>query len=179
MKNLLTKFRKAWARLLASRRPAEKQKNDSREDLFVDEWTSALKENAKVFNGLYGGLQRVVDGKAKKPESVIAEWWTRTRYEWENQPLAEISRERWENVSVENCAKWASLLLNAAAGAGITKEQSETIVLNEISSAAYVEWDGKEIFIGDTVKVMNPAWYQNGRVIEQGHCMLLKEGGEL
>lgn len=179
MKDLLTKIRKAWARLLARLRPAEKQKNDSREDLFVDEWTSALKENAKVFNGLYGGLQRVVDGKAKKPESVIAEWWTRTRYEWENQPLTEISRECLENASGENLAKWASLLLKAAAGAGITKEQSETIVLNEISSAAYVEWDGKEIFIGDTVKVMNPAWYQNGRVIEQGHCVLPKEGGEL
>lgn len=179
MKNLLIKIRKAWTRLLARLRLAKKQNNDGCEDLFVGEWTSALKENAKVFNGLYGGLQRVVDGKAKKPESVIAEWWTRTRYEWENQPLTEISRECFENVSCEDLAKWASLLLNAAAGAGITKEQSKTIVLDEISSAAYVEWDGKEIFIGDTVKVMNPAWYQNGRVIEQGHCMLLKEGGEL
>jgi len=179
MKNFLIKICKAWARLLARLRPAEKQKNDSREDSFVDEWTSALKENANVFNGLYGGLQRIVDGKAKKPESAIAEWWTRTRYEWENQPLTEISRKCLENASSEDLAKWASLLLKAAAGAGITKEQSETIVLDEISSAAYVEWDSKEIFIGDTVKVMNPAWYQNGRVIEQGHCMLLKEGGEL
>lgn len=179
MKDLLTKIRKTWERLLACLRPAEKQKNDSREDLFVDEWTSALKENAKVFNGLYGGLQRVVDGKAKKPESVIVEWWTRTRYEWENQPLTEISRECLENASVDNCAKWASLLLNAATGAGITKEQSETIVLDEISSAAYVEWNGEEIFVGDTVKIMNPAWYQNRRVIEQGHCVLLKEGDEL
>ena len=147
--------------------------------MFVGEWTSALKENAKVFNGLYGGLQRVVDGKAKKPESVIAEWWTRTRYEWEDQPLTEISRECLENTSSEDPAKWASLLLKAAAGAGITKEQSETIVLDEISAAAYVEWNGEEIFVGDTVKIMNPAWYQNSCVIEQGHCMLLKEGGEL
>ena len=179
MKNLLTKIRKAWARLLARLRPAEKQKNDSRDDLFVGEWTSALKENAKVFSGLYGGLQRVVDGKAKKPESVIAEWWTRTRYEWENQPLTEISRECLENASSEDSSKWASLLLNAAAGAGITKEQSETIVLDEISAAAYMEWNGEEIFVGDTVKIMNPAWYQNGRVIEQGHCVLLKEGDEI
>lgn len=179
MKNLLTKIRKVWARLFAHLRPAEKQKNDSREDLFVGEWTSALKECAKVFNGLYGGLQRVVDGKAKKPESVIAEWWTRTRYEWEDQPVAKISRVCLESVSVEDCAKWASLLLKAAAGAGITKEQSETIVLDKISAAAYVEWNGEEIFVGDTVKIMNPAWYQNGHVIEQGHCILLKEGGEL
>lgn len=179
MKNLLTKIHKVWARLLARLRPAEKQKNDSRDDLFVGEWTSALKKNAKVFNGLYGGLQRVVDGKAKKPESVIAEWWTRTRYEWKDQPLAEISRECLENVSGEDSSKWASLLLKAAAGAGITKEQSETIVLDTVSAAAYVEWDSKEIFDGDTVKIMNPAWYQNGRVIEQGHCMLLKEGDEI
>lgn len=179
MKNLLIKMRKAWARLLARLRPAEKQKNDSREDLFVGEWTSALKENAKVFNGLYGGLQRIVDGKAKKPESVIAEWWTRTRYEWEDQPLTEISRESLENASSEDSSKWASLLLKAAAGAGITKEHSETIVLDKISATAYVEWNGEEIFVGDTVKIMNPAWYQNGRVIEQGHCMFLKEGGEL
>ena len=177
MKNLLIKIRKAWARILARLRPAEKK--DIREDLFVGEWTSALKEHAKVFNGLYGGLQRVVDGKAKKPESVIAEWWTRTRYEWEDQPLAEISREYFENVIGEDCEKRASLLLKAATGAGITKEQSETIVLDTISAAAYVEWDGKEIFVGDTVKVMNPAWYQNGHVIEQGHCVLLKEGDEI
>ena len=179
MKNLLIKMRKAWARLFAHLRPAEKQKKDSREDLFVGEWTSALKERAKVFNGLYGGLQRVVDDKAKKPESVIAEWWTRTRYEWEDQPVAKISRECLESVSVEDCAKWASLLLKAAAGAGITKKQSETIVLDETSAAAYMEWNGEEIFVGDTVKIMNPAWYQNGRVIEQGHCVLLKEGDEI
>jgi len=179
MKNFLIKICKAWARLLARLRPAEKQKNDSREDSFVDEWTSALKENANVFNGLYGGLQRIVDGKAKKPESAIAEWWTRTRYEWENQPLAEISRERLENASGEDSSKWASLLLKAATGACITKEQSETIVLDEISAAAYVEWNGEEIFVGDTVKIINPAWYQNGCVIEQGHCMLLKTGDEL
>ena len=69
-------------------------------------------------------------------------------------------------MTMKTCLRFILLLL-AVLSLASCKESEKDTALRLVK-----EWDGKEIFIGDTVKVMNPAWYQNGRVIEQGHCML-------
>ena len=43
------------------------------------------------------------------------------------------------------------------------------------SPSVETEFNGNEIFLGDKVKVITPAWYQCNRVIEQGHCEILEE----
>ena len=157
------------------RRPAE-----TLENRFQTQWTDILKANAGLYNGLYAGLERVRDKTAKKPEKILKEWHARTVYKWEDSPIAALCEETLapavEGADPEICARWAELLLNAAQTAGITKETAEELELDETTIRAYVEWDGGELYVGDRVKVLHPAWYQNGQVIEQGHCTLLSEG---
>ena len=157
------------------RRPTE-----TPEDRFQTQWADILQTNAGLYNGLYAGLERVRGKTAKKPEKILKEWHARTVYKWEESPIAALCGETLapavESADPEACAKWAELLLNAAQAAGIMKEMAEELELDETTIRAYVEWDGGELYVGDRVKVLHPAWYQNGQVIEQGHCSLLSEG---
>lgn len=145
----------------------------------MKEWTLALTEQAKVFNGLYNGLVRIRDGKAKKRERILSEWWARTRYQWEGQELVEISRAYLEPLASEGTdeeyKKWAGILLQAVANAGMTQDLPGELVLTETNTNAYVDWEGQELYLGDRVEIITPAWYQEGRVIEQGHCRKLEE----
>ena len=146
------------------------------EDQFQVQWTAILQTDARLYNGLYAGLERVSGKTAKKPEKILKEWYSRTVYKWEESSIATLSGKTLapavESVDPDACAKWAELLLNAAHAAGITKETAEELELDETTIRAYVEWDGNDLYVGDRVKVLHPAWYQSGRVIERGHCTL-------
>lgn len=147
------------------------------EDIFLREWTTALAENARTFNGLYNGLWRVYSGSAKKPEKVLREWCQRTHYKFENQPVDTLCQEQIlpliEAEDREGLTKRADLLLDAAAAAGITKEDAATLVLTERNAGAYVEWNGEELYPGDEVEIITPAWYQSGKLLEQGQCKVI------
>lgn len=152
------------------------------EKRFVREWAAVLTTDAKVYTGMYTSLARLVRGKAKKPEKVLREWVTRTTYRWEDGPLADLCARTLtpsaESGSAEDCTKWAQQLLRAAQQAGVTRDRNgDVLTLDDASIMAYTEWDGQEIYSGDTVKVVMPAWYQNGRVLEQGQCTLVEEDG--
>lgn len=158
-------------------RNPKKQQADTLDDRFQIQWTTVLLADAKLYNGLYTGMDRVSQKKAQKPEQILKEWNSRTAYKWENSPIAELCQKTLvpaiESRDPQFCAKWAELLLQAAQSAGITKERAEELELNETTIRAYVEWDGEELYIGDRVKVLHPAWYQKEQVIEQGHCNLI------
>ena len=141
---------------------------------FVDEWTRALKESAKTFNGLYQGLTRVAEGKTKKPEKVLREWCARTRYRWEGQLPAALCEE-WiapllEGEMQAELGRCAALLLKACEAAGITFAKETRLKLDEQNVNDYTEWEGESLYVGDEVEVMSPAWYQNGKLLEQGSC---------
>lgn len=70
----------------------------------------------------------------------------------------------------EALTKWADLLMDAAAAAGITKEEATTLVLTETNADAHVEWDGNDLYPDDVIEIITPAWYQNGKLLEQGQC---------
>lgn len=148
------------------------------EKRFIKEWAAVLTTNAKVYTGMYASLVRVADGKSKKPEKVLREWTARAAYQWENSSITELCKRTLspasESGSAEDCARWARLLLQAAKQAGVTKDRKDTVLtLDDSSIRAYTEWDGQDIYPEDTVKVMLPAWYQKGRVLEQGQCTLV------
>lgn len=149
------------------------------EDQFQAQWTAILLTNAGLYNGLYAGLERISAKTAKKPEKILKEWHSRTVYKWEESPIANLCKETLapavESADPAVCTKWAGLLLNAAQAADIAKETAEELELDETTIRAYVEWDGDDLYVGDRVKILHPAWYQNGQVIEQGHCTLLTE----
>ena len=138
-----------------------------------------MKEEARTFNGLYNGLLRVQTGAAKKPEKVLREWCQRTHYKFEGQTVDELCQEHIlplvESQNQEELVKWAEILLNAAKEAGVTKEEVDVLVLAEENAEAYVEWDGEEIYPDDKVEVITPAWYKNGKLLEQGQCKLIQE----
>lgn len=152
------------------RRPREK----SAEEVFVEAWSAALTDRADVFNGLYYGIYSIVKGMAKRPGRILQEWWMRTHYQWEGQPLEEISgtclKLLTDASAQEECRKWAELLLEAARLADITHESERRLILDERNAGAYTEWNGKELYPDDEVEIMTPAWYQKGRILEQGHC---------
>lgn len=155
---------------------------ESIEDRFLSEWTAVLTDDSRVFNGLFSGLQRVVGGTAKKPEKILREWCQRTHYKWENQQVDTLCQQHIvpliENADREALTKWAGLLLDAAAAAGITKETTETLVLTEENDNAYVEWDGNDLYPEDEIEIITPAWYQNGKLLEQGQCRKLNAEAE-
>ena len=147
------------------------------EEAVVQEWTKLLCSDAKVYTGMFNGLQRVVDGSSKKPEKVIREWCARTSYKWPESNAARLCQEYLmpdaEKADPDHCVKWSKLLLEAAKNAGITPEEKKKIVLNDITVMAYTEWDGQELYPESSVKIITPAWYQNERIIEQGMASLL------
>lgn len=147
---------------------------ESAESIFQREWTVVLTENARTFNGLYSGLMRVQSGNAKRPEKVLREWSQRTHYKFEGQPVDMLCQENIQPLIAapdrDGLTKWANLLLEAAAAAGIIKEESSSLVLTETNADAYVEWDGNDLYPEDEIEVIAPAWYQNGKVLEQGQC---------
>ena len=153
---------------------------ESVESFSLREWTTVLVENARIFNGLYSGLARVQGGSAKRPEKVLREWCQRTHYKFENQPVDLLCREHIisliETADKDELMKWASLLLDAAVAAGITKEAENTLVLTEANADAYVEWDGDDLYAEDQIEVILPAWYQNGKLLEQGQCRKINLG---
>lgn len=162
---------------LRRRDRGETEMTETAEERFRREWAALLTENARVFNGLFSGLLRVCSGAARKPEKVLREWCQRTHYKWENEPVDILCREQIlpliETADVEGLARWAELLLDAASVAGITREADAVLVLTDSSAGAYVEWDGEELYPEDEVEIISPAWYQNGKVLEQGQCRKL------
>lgn len=147
---------------------------ETAEERFAKEWTAAFTESAPTFNGLYQGLQRIVDGKAKKPEKVLREWCARTRYKWEQQPPSELCEELivpvLDSGNREAFVKWSRLLLEAAAAAGIARGAQGKLTLDENNVNDYTDWDGETLYVEDKVEIMYPAWYQNGVLLEQGSC---------
>ncbi len=149
---------------------------------FVRAWAAVLAENAGLYNGLYAGLVRVSTGKAKTPQKTLKEWYDRTRFKWEGGEITALCektlRPAIEKEDAADCARWAELLLKAAEAASIRREEAETLTLEDANAGAYTEWNGEELYVGDTVKIMHPAWYQEGRLVEQGICTLLEKGEE-
>lgn len=142
--------------------------------VFIKEWTTVLMENSNIFNGIYSGLARVQRGNAKKPEKVLREWCQRTHYKFEEQPVDLLCREHIipliDAADKNGLLKWTGLLLDAAAAAGISRDETVKLVLTEANADAYVEWDGNDLYPEDEIEVISPAWYQNGKVLEQGQC---------
>lgn len=176
-------WRAVWGRLERRFRKFRKETPENQkaslEKQFLERWTAALMERADVFNGLYGGLLRVQEGTAKKKGKILSEWWHRTRYQWDGQELTEFCRPVFEKLLAEEpeeeYRKYARLLLEAAAAAGITRDEPGELTLDELTTNAYTDWEAEQLYLGDRVKVLLPAWYQNGRVLEQGSCQRLDE----
>lgn len=170
------------AALLRKKKPvqdaASQPAGQDQDELFIGQWTQILQENAKLYTGLYAGLEQASRQAAGRPERILKEWYVRTVHQWEGKSIVQLCEGTLspaiDSGEPETCAKWASLLLQAAHAAGIGKETAAKLTLDEENVPAYIEWDGRELCISDRVEVLHPAWRQNGTLIEQGRCKLLE-----
>ena len=157
---------------------AAQQEAEAPQETFLREWRAVFLKHARVYNGLYSGLQRIQSGTAKKPEKILREWCQRTHYKFEQQSVDLLCQEHIQPLieaeDREELVQWAGMLLDAAAAAGIKAEKAATLVLTQENADAYIEWDGKELYPEDEIEVIMPAWYQNGNVLEQGQCRVLR-----
>ena len=147
---------------------------------FIKSWSSTFVDNADLYNGLYAGLVRVELGKAKSPHKTLKEWYDRTRSNWEDGEITRLSEKILkpviERADPDECAIWARLLLKASEAAGLRRDERKSLVLTERNANSYTEWNGEELYVGDTVEIMFSAWYQNETLIEQDICTLLTRG---
>lgn len=157
---------------LAPSNSARKASTEDQMGQFREQWAQALRSQADVFSGLFTSLERVAHQETGKGPQILREWTQRTRYHWEGALLAELTEQCLGPAAEEGkrarCAQWAGLLLEAAREAGIYQDRMGPMVLGELEAGAYTAWNGEEIYPGDTVEIAVPAWYQAGRVIEQG-----------
>lgn len=160
-------FRKAG--LKKSNKPQKKL-----EDEFVDRFTEILTENAKVYTGMYTSVWKAVTGKKGKADKIVKEWNTRTRYQWENDPIIGCSDELLKKLSETSGEdgnwEYLALVFEAIKRAGISADAEQNFVLDEANVQAYHEWEERELYIGDQVQVISPAWYQKCEMIEMGYC---------
>ena len=152
---------------------------ESEEEKFIIVWRTAFTEHGDTFNGLYQGLDKVMHGKAKKPERILKEFCQRTRYQWEGKEVAALTEELIVPILDEDHREelklWAERLLEAAAEAGISPGKTGEIILTEDNTKDYIDLNGEDLCEEDHVEVISPAWYQNGTLIEQGMCTKQQE----
>lgn len=141
---------------------------------FYSEWCLIFKENSKVYNGMFASIKRVSDGKAKNSDKVIKELCSRTSYNIKKSDIEDLCTLTADKLSSENRKrdKWLKLLLKAIEDASIRCEEKDVLIINETNINDYIEWDGCEIYPDDVVEIINPAWYQDGKLIEQGLCKI-------
>lgn len=152
---------------------------ESEEEKFIRAWRTAFTEHGDTFNGLYQGLDKIMHGKAKKPERILKEFCQRTRYQWEGKEVAMLTEELVVPILDEDHREelkfWTERLLEAAAEAGISPGKTGEIILTEDNTRDYIDLNGEDLCEEDYVEVISPAWYQNGTLIEQGMCTKQQE----
>lgn len=142
-------------------------------DSAKDAWTPILKNNAKVFIGLYNSMEKASLCKTKYPEKIIREWYTRAKHKWDGvyeqytQHILPMIENGSDNVEY---AKWASVIMEAAKAAGISKSGKDEFIITEENLAEWNDWNDSELSEGDRVKSVIPAWYQDGKLLETGFC---------
>ena len=155
------------------------KKKQTPEEKFLAVWTKTLTDKAGTFRGLYTSLRRISDGKSKKKQRVIHEWYKRTEYNINDEETLKLSAEillpLTEDGTDGDFTRWADLLLKAAENAGITQDAEGILTLDESNTNAYTELSGEPLYLGDKIEVKVGAWHQSGAIIEQGFCNKLDE----
>lgn len=144
----------------------------------IHELTQLFTKDAKKFNGLYKGFYQVAVDKNEKKVKALDEFYKRLSYLTDYEELTEILSVFFPTAdkSFKRLAKLSVIILDAVNAANIyCSKKDEVITLTNENASDYQDWDGEDIFEGDTVKIVSPAWYQEGILLEQGYCTLVQE----
>ena len=139
----------------------------------INDLTVLFVNNASTFNGLYNGIYRIACGQNKKNFKAVDEFYQRLSYLSDFSELIEqltpfISSS---SQSEKQVISLSEMILNSMKHAGIYyAEPNEAVHLTKENIMHYEEMNGDESYIGDIVKIVFPAWYQRGHILEKGYC---------
>ena len=137
------------------------------------ELTDLFINHAKSFEGLYNSIDRILHGENKKNTKALEEFYKRISFLEGYEKLAYELNKSFpsSDMKPKQIEALGEIMSKAMADSGIHHGlRNEVIVLSWQNVLHYQEWDGKEIYPDSKVKIVFPAWYQNGNLIEKGFC---------
>ena len=135
--------------------------------------TELFAEKPDSFKGLYNGLDRIFSGDTKKNFKALNEFYQRISYIHEYAHLTGMMEKMCPSgqPAPKKLAKLGKIVRRAIENAGITHSaKDDVIVLDNNTTMHYQAWNGEELYPDNRVKIVVPAWYSGGRLIEQGYC---------
>lgn len=138
----------------------------------VSQAAAAFTPDASALEGCYEALHKADtalaqdNGDLEKVRSVLAEWNVRM-----NQRADDV-RAWWSTVyatdtqqELQTCIGHIREMLVQA---GVERDVRQSIVVDASTPRSYYDWESRPLLVGETVKVVSPAWTQQGHCIEKG-----------
>lgn len=141
----------------------------------INELTQLFVKDAEKFNGLYKGIFQLSSEKNERKLRALDEFYTRLSYLTGYNELKKMLSPFFPTNAkyIKRLVKLSGIILEAASKADICcTDVNKIITLTNGNAMDYQDWDGGEIYEGDTVKVVLPAWYQKRKLLEQGYCII-------
>ena len=126
------------------------------------------------YEGLYEPVHRLC-GRQKSAARALVEWKVRTCHLYPDSVLARFVTRFSAASIMQKHPDWvAGVLMRGILSAGVTRYEAEKLTANPLQASAYRALDGTAIEEGTSLRVIAPAWYCNGFVVEHGIAEVLK-----
>lgn len=139
----------------------------------ISKLSAMFLDDAEKFKGLYNGIERIVLGKGKKNFKPLFELYQRIQYMPKYSDIAEIIEPVFKSKEHDPriLSALGKIVFSAVDRAGINHDPARAvIILDQKSVMCYCAWEGDQVYPGDTVRIISPAWFQNDRLLEEGFC---------
>lgn len=137
-----------------------------------------LSEKAGNFNGLYNALDGIINGENKKSAKTLNEFYNRIALIDGYDKLSEELRSDFPATELtQKKLKDLSQIVNKAfENVSITHSTKDKLIkLTEKTVLDYQNWGSdEELCVDCKAKIVLPAWYKDGALIEKGYCTVEK-----
>jgi len=133
----------------------------------------AFQEKAGDFKGLYNGINRIISGDGKSNYKPVEEFFHRLERIPECDQVCGILKQFFplSGQSPKTVSSLCSIIGESMYEAGVYHDEvGSVIALTEKNALHYQEMNGGELYVGDRVRVISPAWYGGNTLLETGHC---------
>ena len=125
------------------------------------------------YEGLYEPIHRL-NARQKASSRALAEWKIRTCHLYPDSELARFFTRFSSAPQSQKHPDWvAGALMRAIRGAGVTRDDAEKLTADPLRVGAYRALDGTAVEEGSSLRVISPAWFCNGLVVEHGIAEVL------
>ena len=126
------------------------------------------------YEGLYEPIHRLA-GRQRSAVRALAEWKVRTDHLYPQTALAQfLTRLCASQIAQKHPERIAQVLLRSIRRAGVTRDGADTLATDPLRVSAYRALDGSAVEEGATLRVISPAWFCNGLIVEHGIAEVLE-----